>query len=692
MDKRILFETSPWFVILCLLAGLGYAFLLYKGKNPWTGKQSLLLGAARFITVSIITFLLLGPLVRQIQNTIIEPAVVVSVDNSRSIEATYTEDELNTFRENLGQFMQEIPDEDYEVEFRDLSGEAITDIQELTFNQDITNLSAALKTIENDYEGRNLSRVILISDGIYNQGISPIYTNYPFPVYSVGVGDTVPKRDIILKSVIYNKIVYQGNLFPLRAEVANNGFRGRNINVEIIKDNRVVDSRNITLDRNDGIQEVEFQLTAENSGIQRYRVSIRPLDEEFSTDNNIRDAFIEVVEGKNKILFLAPAPHPDIKPLRNVIEKNENFEVDLVVNGIHEYREDQYDLAILHQLPDRKNTFGSVLERLQQDEIPALYILGSQVSINQFNRMNGILSISPIRNQYDLVFPSLNPDYTLFNIEDGTRSILADLPPLSVPFGEYTLTGNLEVLLNQRVGKVTTNKPLLVISKNQARKEAVLTGEGLWQWRLHEFSQTQDFEGFDDLFGKVIQYLNAKEDKRKFRVYPVKNENRENEPVIFETEIYNDIYEEVYGHKIELTILSESDSTRNFTYVTSPANTRFRVSGLNPGVYRYQASSKIEGELRQAEGMFSVEKMQLETITLTANHNLLNQLADRTGGEFYRWSDTNQLMEDLGEPEDKSMIISSEKYLAIINMKWLFFFILLLITLEWGFRKYLGGY
>ncbi|MFT7158757.1 MAG: hypothetical protein ACI8Q1_003791, partial [Parvicella sp.] len=35
---------------------------------------------------------------------------------------------------------------------------------------------------------------------------------------------------------------------------------------------------------------------------------------------------------------------------------------------------------------------------------------------------------------------------------------------------------------------------------------------------------------------------------------------------------------------------------------------------------------------------------------------------------------------------------SNEDFLAIINLKWLFFFLLALLSIEWFSRKYSGGY
>ncbi|MBS0001265.1 MAG: hypothetical protein KFF73_19935 [Cyclobacteriaceae bacterium] len=305
MDHKILFETSPWFILLCVIAGLFYAFLLYKKKNPWTSRESLMLGTVRFITVSVLTFLLLGPLVRQIRNTILDPAIVVLIDNSQSVSANYQETELENLNASINDLVEGLEEKDLSVELENLKGEPIPEAAGIVYDLPMTNLSESLNEIENKFEGKNLQYVILISDGIYNQGISPAFSNYSFPIYSLGIGDTTEKNDIILKSLLYNKIVYQGNRFPLVAEVINNGFQGENINIDVLKNNRVIETKTISVPEDQGYERVEFELDAENSGIQRYQVTIRVKENEFSESNNTQEAYIEVIEGKEKILLLA---------------------------------------------------------------------------------------------------------------------------------------------------------------------------------------------------------------------------------------------------------------------------------------------------------------------------------------------------------------------------------------------------
>ena len=692
MDNRIIFEFSPWFVLLCILAGMVYAFLLYNQKNPWGSIPSIILSGIRFLTVSLIAFLLLGPLIRYIQNTVIEPGYVVAVDNSLSIPETYTEQDFNQLITDLDETVSALSSEYQNLKIVDLAGSDYASIQDIEFDETSTDLNNVLHKIESEYEGKNLAGVVLISDGIYNMGSSPIYSNFGFPVYSIGIGDTIEKEDIILKYLNHNKIVYQGNKFVLQAEIYNKGYRGSTVSVDIRKKGITVQSKILQIGAENGLNILEFELEAEESGMQRYEVIVNPLSSEFSIDNNRLDAFIEVVEGKEKILVLASAPHPDLKALKNIIEKNDNYEIEMVIPGFNNKNEDKFDLVILHQLPDNRNTYSTEIQQIINNGTPVLFILGSRTNFNRFNATNRTMSIKPMRNQKDNVFVSLNSNFSLFNLDESFKKIHSDLPPIPVPFGEYTMKGESEIVLYQRIGKITSQKPLLIINKNPNVKEALLTGEGIWKWRLNEYLFTKEFAGVDNLFNKVVQYLSAKEDRRKFRVYPLRTENWDNEPVIFETEIYNDIYEKIYDQKIDLTLRDEENNQYDYSYIISQANSQFKISGLKPGVYSYSAKTLQDGRNSSSDGMFAIKKLLVEISNLKADFNLLKELSRRSSGKSYTKTDLNIISQDIESSNPRSLIYSSENYLAIINLKWIFFLILFLISVEWGIRKYLGGY
>ena len=73
--------------------------------------------------------------------------------------------------------------------------------------------------------------------------------------------------------------------------------------------------------------------------------------------------------------------------------------------------------------------------------------------------------------------------------------------------------------MNQRIGSVVTDRPLVLTFDDNGRRKGAIVGEGFWQWRLNEFSETERTEAFDEVFAKLLQYLSTREDKRRFRSF-----------------------------------------------------------------------------------------------------------------------------------------------------------------------------
>ncbi|WPP48905.1 hypothetical protein [Catalinimonas niigatensis] len=696
---QLLFDNSPWLIVPCMLVGAIYALLLYlKSKGfrhqSWGRQINYLLTALRFVLVSLLCLLLIGPFIKQIKNTLEEPIVVFAVDNSSSVAAVQDSSDLQALREAMEAASANLRDNGYTLDYRTFEGLQSLDSLEFEFaSSDLGNL---LKTISTDYEGRNLASVVLFSDGIYNEGVSPTYRPYSFRINTVGLGDTIPKQDINIQNLFYNKIAYQGNKFPLVAEIANTGYEGQSVNISVRNRGRVVANETLTFDQARDVTTIEFLLDASQEGMQRYEVEVQNLEEEFTTQNNISQAYVEIIEGRQNILLLAQAPHPDIKALRSAIETNKNYELRSVILSVDEVSESdladlKYDLVIFHQLPG-KNIENAIVRKYINEASASWFIMGSQTDLFSLSENNPILNITSVNNETDEVKAVYNSAFTGFQLDGENQAVIREFLPLTVPFGRVELKNNPDILLYQKVGSVETSKPLLAVGEIDELKTAVMLAEGLWQWRLQEFAKYENTQAFDGLVSKLIQYLSAKEDKRRFRVYPEKDVFEDTEPVVFETEIYNEVYEEVYGFKIDLTITDEEGETQNYSYITNESNTKYRISNLPQGIYQYSAVAQMDGTQVSSNGEFTVRSLQIETLNLTANHQLLRDLSANSGGIFFQRDGMAGIAEQLQTQESRGKIYTSEAFLPIINLKWLFFVLLVLISAEWGIRKYMGSY
>ena len=690
--QRLLFEHSPFFILLCVVAGLGYAYVLYNSHHTWSKRTNQFLFALRTVVVFFIAFLLLGPILWLITNEYEKPSWVFLIDNSSSVGEVMDSVAQTRLGSALDKTKTDIESAGYEVKWKDLTGNEIAQIKASATASD---LNKGIQNIVHEFEGKNLAGVVLVSDGIYNSGASPLYTPVRVPIYSVGLGDTTARMDLVLKNVAFNKVAYQGNRFPLKAQVLVQGIENQDVLVTIMKDGKALVNQN----KNTGsksLVDFDFQLDAVDKGIQRYDISIKPLAQESNLRNNAMSVFIDVVDGKKKIVLIAPAPHPDIKALRAVVEKNSNYEFVVHIPGVAEadaayLKPGGAELFIFHQAVDQASKTMAIFNSIYKGSSSILLMIGNQTNLRQL-AANKVPIQFEFNGQWDDVTPIINNEFRDFGFSENTNGVFARYPPVQVPFGKFTYPPKAKVLLYQRIGSVTTDRPQLLTWEEDNQKIAALIGEGLWRWRLSEFADNGNTVMFDDLFSKLVQYLSTLEDKRKFRSFALQNEFSDSEPVVIESQVYNDLFELVYGNTIQLQLRDEQGKVSNYSYTTSPGGSRYRMGGLKEGVYRFKATTKLNDKTEEVNGQFLVKAQNMEAQNLTADFGLLRKLSSETGGKFYKADALASLAVDVSKTKAASLIHSDETFNQLINLKWVFFLLLALISAEWFLRKYLGAY
>ncbi len=690
--QRLLFESSPLFILLCAIAAWGYAYLLYRSKHSWSAKANKLLFGLRAVLVFLLAVLLLGPVIKWMQHEYEKPSWVFLIDNSSSVGEAIDSTQQKRLEESLRKTQQQLEDQGYEVSWQNLQGDAI---QSLNFSGASSDLNRGIQHILNEYEGKNLAGIALLSDGIYNSGASPAYTPVNIPIHTLGVGDTTLRIDLVLKNIAYNKVAYQGNQFPVRAQVLLQGIANEEVTVSIRKDGKVLS----TLQKNAGTKSLldfDFQLEAKEKGIQRYDVTVTPISRETNLRNNSASVFIEVVEGRKKIVMIAPAPHPDIKVFKAIVEKNSNYEFIVHIPGIAEadpalLRPGGAELFIFHQVLDQRGKTTSLFQTLYKSNSSILLMIGSATNLPQLPAQDVPLQFDAV-GQWDDVTPSANSAFRDFTFSDNSNGVFARYPPVDVPFGKFSYPASTQVLLYQRIGSIITERPMLMSWNDNNRKIAVMIGEGVWRWRLSEFADNGNTEVFDELYSKLIQYLSTLEDRRKFRSFPLQNEFSDSEPVVIESQVYNELFELVYGNTIRLEIRDENGAVTNFSYTTGIGSMRYRIGALKEGVYQFKASTDLQGKTETVSGQFLVKAQNMEAQNLTADFGLLRKLATESGGSFFAASNMNQLPRQMKDTPVQSLLHTDETFNQLINLKWVFFLLLALISTEWFVRKYLGGY
>lgn len=687
--QRLIFESSPAFIILCVALGIGYAWVLYRSKNTWGKTTNRILFGIRALAVALAAFLLIGPILKLTTNQFEKPEVVFVVDNSLSVGEVLGAEKQNAFIEKITAQSKALEDAGYQVQIRGLNSASTSDTSQTS------NIHGALRSVTADYEGKNLAGIVLASDGVYNSGPSPLYATLRIPVYTIGIGDTTQRVDLALKNIAFNKIAYQGNRFPVRAEVLVRGLTNQDVRATVSMGGKVIATQNKNSGSR-GLLDFDFVIDANEKGIQRLDISVDPIKQEVNQKNNRQAIYVEVVEGKKKILVISPSPHPDIKALRAAIEKNSNYEFHLHMPGVKEedqqaLQPDKVDLVIFSQALDNDGKTLPLVQKFQKTRVGMLFLVGGKTNLRQFNNINIPLTFENI-GQRDEIIPTFNTQFRDFAFSDDLAGRFSRYPPVSVPFGKFTYPADAAILLYQRIGSVTTNRPLLLSWNGPENRIAVLLGEGIWKWRLNEFAETEKSDAFDEVFSKLIQYLSTADDRRRFRSFPIQNEFTDSEPVTFESQLYNDLFQPIYGNTVQIELRDESGKVTNYSYTTSPSSSRYRIGGLKEGIYRYSASSQLNTGKEQVSGEFLVTAQNIESQNLTADFGLLRKLSAESGGKFYTESNSDNLGKDIATLQAKTLIHSEDSFHPMINLKAVFFLLLFLLSLEWFTRKFFGSY
>ncbi|WP_341225104.1 VWA domain-containing protein [uncultured Arcticibacterium sp.] len=694
MNSKLVFQNPFWFVLICLAVGIAYAWLLYSKKTTLSKNVNWALSAGRALIVSLICFLLLNPLLRSNATRTLKPILVLGIDDSGSMKDLGTE-ALETLKQNLSNLYDALSDSNYDTEVRLLSSsEPVIAFDSLNFNAKKTDFGSFFRSINEEFSGQNLKKVVLVSDGIANAGLSPLSRPFPFQVDALGLGDSTVKRDLAIKGLKANKLAYLGNSFPIEVDIQANLYSGRSTTLLIRKDQEILERKIVAFNSDDDFKTISFKINASDIGKQRYSLQLLPLEGESNTRNNYRDVIIDVVDGKEKVLLVGLSPHPDIKAFKAIIEKNPLFELTVALTQTAtpaEILSKEFDILILHQMPDTKGLSNEIATRLLSKMKPTFFILGAQSDLSRFNGMQEVVGISGQSGKTDKVTALFNNSFGRFISEEAKREVISKLPPVITPFGEYRTFPGVDIILYQKVGSVLTDRPLLMVNTNVNRKAAVLAAEGIWQWRMEEYFMNENHEAVDDYILKTLQLISVKEDKAKLRVYSSQNEVDIDESAVFVTEAYDDLYEKIYDVAVNLNIKGPGYS-KSFNYQVTEANSTFELSDLEPGVYNFEANAVILGKTNSSKGQFVVKDKDLEFINTTADFDFLRTLASKNGGKFFNADQIGDLSAALISEKAPAKLINTEDIQEIINLKWLLPLLLLLASLEWGFRKYFGTY
>ena len=689
------FEQPMWLLLLVLILAISVsAVLYYRNSNHEFGKRLLWsLASIRFVVVFILGLLLLNPFFIEKTKTLEKPIVVLAMDRSESMLNTQDSAEFTEEITELSQQLISKLSEQFQVDVLGFDFQ-VYENQDISFKAKRTDIGKLLDYIDSKYYMLNTAAIVLMTDGNNNQGFSPEYVDQQISaeIYPIVYGDTAAQLDLAIDAIYYNKVVRQNASFPIDVVLQADGMNGQKISVQLEHQGRIIETKDVRIIGDSFNKEVRFEMNALMPGLQAYKVHLISAIKEQNSNNNSNTFYVQVVESGTKILVLGHHPHPDLGAIATALRSVESFDVDVKTLIDYPINLSKYQLVLLHGLPANDERSKRLFSDNKLKQKALWYILSQSTDYALLAQLNIPWIISDPKGVYEYAEPLAYTPFSTFQMPTNWSHAIHSFPPLYIPFSNFESLAKSDVMLKQSIRGFDTEKPLQLFWSKGGKKYALLSGEGIWKWRLYNYKQYGDNQIFNDFIVRSSKYLLTATFSDRFNIQ-YQNIYNETDLIVWEAQVFNKAYEP--EPQAEVSVEITDDEGHLYSYLFSPERDFYSVhiDHLEAGEYTFKATAQLSDTLLYKEGKFVVNAWNMEQSKITANTELLSRLAQHSGGKVYFPSQANQLVESLlNHPEYKSRSSYIQKLINLIDVKWLAVLLVLLLGAEWLLRKRNGTY
>lgn len=664
------------FIIIALVIAAGAGYYMYRIDSKRAVPYPWVTAVLRGLVILLTFMLIIAPDITITKNETKKPVVLLLQDNSRSVAEAVKTDTAD-FRKQYESLASKLGDK-YRVVKWAFGNDAYTDSL-YTYNENTTDITAALTKAQEYYSGQNIGAIVLASDGLFNQGVNPAFQNISLPagIYTIGLGDSTLQKDIKVSNVYSNKTISLNNQFEIRADIIATRCSGYNGKVYLSENGVDIASVNLPVNTDRFDRAVSFSIKATEAGVHHYSITIPATNEEVNTTNNRRDVFVEVVDEKKKILIAAAAPHPDIHAITEALKDLQNYSITVKTGLALPDNINDFDIIVLHQQP-------AAARYVQSIRRPTWLIVGPLTDVGLLTQINKAvaLNISPAIQQN--AFVNHNAAFSFFTLPQNIQAVTEKLPPLSRPQGVVKMLGNAEMLFYDK----SNNTPLWVLQQGNV-PNAYLGGLGLWRWRMYEYKNFKNHNTIDECIRQTISFLSVDKSTKQFSVALPKYVWNDREAISLNAYLLNANNEQVNTADVSLTVKDSLGNKKDYSFERSGSSYKLNIGIWAGGAYTYTATTNFNGKALTASGSFVVESQPLELLETSSDYATLYSLSQKYNGAFFTQQNMSAVYDSIAQNNNIKPVITTDiTTVPLIDRKWFFFLILLVAVAEWLLRKY----
>ncbi|MBV8573206.1 MAG: hypothetical protein JO319_21500, partial [Acidobacteriaceae bacterium] len=604
--------------------------------------------------------------------------------------------------------------------------ERIQGLKELHASAPATQIGQGLRQIADAAATLPIGAVVLLSDGADNTGgidfetMSEIRRRH-LPVNTIGFGREMLSKDIEVDGLDLPAKALEGSRLQAQVTLRQSGFDGRRARLTITSGGAVVASRDVIFQHaSEQVESLEFN--AGKTGVKDLEVRLDPVPGEENTQNNRLTRVLAVDNSKRRILYVEGEPRWEFKFIRRAAEDDPALQIvsmlrttqnkiyrqgistpSELADGFPTKPEDlfQYQGLILGSIESA--FFTPLQQQLIKDFVDrrggGLLFLGGRWALSDggynvppFNELLPV-NLPPGTNNFQRTFVAAELT------EAGKKSLVcridddadksADhwqvLPYLANYQNPGTPKPGAVVLANIVVGG---RLPLLVTENYGRGRTAVFATGGSWRWRMQQpASDTSQATFWRQLLrwtagatpSPVVASTSA----------PVLEDNGQ---LKLRAEVRDLAYLPAGDATVQAHIVAPDGSAEDIPLRPEPLSEGVYTAEWNatrPGSYIAQVSAK-RGAQKLGSDMvtFRRENGVAENFHREQNKELLQKLADETGGHYYTPRDAHHLNQEISYSQAG---ITAHEMKDLWNMPAIFLLALMLKSAEWLLRRKWGA-
>ncbi|MCC6187327.1 MAG: hypothetical protein IT256_09265, partial [Chitinophagaceae bacterium] len=279
--------------------------------------------------------------------------------------------------------------------------------------------------------------------------------------------------------------------------------------------------------------------------------------------------------------------------------------------------------------------------------------------------------------------PIYNNSFSSFSMPPNTKTLDNYLPPLNVGNASVKAATNSQILFAEKNGNA------LWATLSGGQPTAVISGEGLWRWRMYEFKNTNQTLLIDECIRQTINMLTANNNGKPFYTELAKNIWNNPEHVQISAFLQNENNELINQPEATLSIKDSAGFSKIFNFERNGNSYKIDVGALPVGRYTYTASTTWNNKQMVDNGQFLIAQNALEDQESGCNYALMYALANKNNGNTVGTNAIQSIADSIRQNNNiRPLIVEQTEATELINWKWLFAIILLIATTEWLLRKY----